>query len=93
MVDVDADLAMLLLDVTDVVDGVSLAADVDVALLVLEDGLVVAVGFDVAVLTLDAELVVVALLLVLEDVLVVVVVFDVVHTIFHNFKGLLVSVL
>ena len=38
----------------------SLAADVDVAVLVLEDELVVAVCFDVAVLALDAELVVVA---------------------------------
>ena len=39
---------MLVLDVLDVVDGVLLAADVDVAALVLEEELVVAVGFDVA---------------------------------------------
>jgi len=50
---------VLVLDALDVVDGVLLATDVDVAVLVLEEELVVAVGFDVAVLALDEELVVV----------------------------------
>ena len=39
-VDVDADVAVLVLDVLDVVDCVLLAADVDVAALVLEEELV-----------------------------------------------------
>lgn len=65
---VDADVAVLVLEVTDVVDdGFLLAADVDVAVLVLEDELVVAVCFDVSVLALDAELVVVAVLVLEGD--------------------------